>query len=337
MRRLTLALVLAGGLATAASAAPVQIDGAGATFPYPIYSKWFSEYNKLHPDIRINYQSIGSGGGIRQLTNQTVFFGATDGPMTNEQIQAAGAKIVHLPTVLGAVVPIYEIPGVSRPLQFTGPLLADIFLGRVTKWNDAAIAAENAGVTLPAADITVVHRSDGSGTSYIWADYLAKVSPEWSKRVGVATAVNWPVGVGGKGNEGVAGLVKQTPNSIGYVELIYALQNKIPYGAVKNASGSYVRASIESVTAAAAATEGKMPADFRVSITNAPGKDVYPIASFTWLLLYESAKDKAKSQAMVDFVKWALADGQKFASELGYAPLPASVVKMELGALARIK
>ena len=339
MNRLTVAFVLAaaGGLAGTASAAPIQINGAGATFPNPIYSKWFSEYNKLHPDIQINYQPIGSGGGIRQLTNQTVFFGATDGPMTNDQIQAAGAKVLHLPTVLGAVVPIYEVPGLTAPLRFSGPLLADIFLGKVTKWNDAAIAAENPRVSLPGSEITVVHRSDGSGTSYIWADYLAKVSPEWSKRVGVATAVNWPVGVGGKGNEGVAGLVKQTPNSIGYVELIYALQNKIPYGAVKNAAGSYLQASIASVTAAAAATEGKMPPDFRVSITNAPGKDVYPIASFTWLLLYESAKDKARSQAMVDFVKWALSDGQRYASELGYAPLPASVVKMELAALGRIK
>jgi phosphate transport system substrate-binding protein len=339
MNRLTVALVLAaaGGLAGAASAAPIQINGAGATFPNPIYSKWFSEYNKVHPDIQINYQPIGSGGGIRQLTNQTVFFGATDGPMTNDQIQAAGARVLHLPTVLGAVVPVYEVPGLAAPLRFSGPLLADIFLGKVTKWNDSAIAAENPGVSLPGADITVVHRSDGSGTSYIWADYLAKVSPDWSKRVGVATAVNWPVGVGGKGNEGVAGLVKQTPNSIGYVELIYALQNKIPYGAVKNAAGNYVQASIASVTAAAAATEGKMPPDFRVSITNAPGKDVYPIASFTWLLLYESAKDKARSQAMVDFVKWALSDGQRYANDLGYAPLPASVVKMELAALGRIK
>jgi len=339
MNRLTVAFVLAaaGGLAGTASAAPIQINGAGATFPNPIYSKWFSEYNKLHPDIQINYQPIGSGGGIRQLTNQTVFFGATDGPMTNDQIQAAGARILHLPTVLGAVVPVYNVPGVSAELKFTGPLLADIFLGKVTKWNDPAIARENPGVTLPGDEITVVHRSDGSGTSYIWADYLAKVSPEWSKRVGVATAVNWPVGVGGKGNEGVAGLVKQTPNSIGYVELIYALQNKIAYGTVKNLAGNYVRANLESVTAAAAATEGKMPADFRVSITNSPGKDVYPISSFTWLLLYESAKDKARSQAMVDFVKWALTDGQRYAAELGYAPLPASVVKLEMAAIGRIK
>jgi phosphate transport system substrate-binding protein len=315
----------------------IQINGAGATFPYPIYSKWFSEYNKLHPDIQINYQSIGSGGGIRQLTNQTVFFGASDGPMTNEQIQAAGAKIVHLPTVLGAVVPVYNVAGAPPEMKFSGPLLADIFLGKITKWNDAAIARENPGTSLPADDITIVHRSDGSGTSYIFADYLAKVSPEWSKRVGVATALNWPVGVGGKGNEGVAGLVKQTPGSIGYVELIYALQNKIAYGVVKNAAGDYVRASLESVTAAASATEGKMPADFRVSITNAPGKESYPISSFTWLLLYESAKDKARSPAMVDFVKWAITDGQKYTKELGYAPLPASVVKLEQAALARIK
>jgi len=336
MRRLAAVLLLAAA-AVPAAAAPLQINGAGATFPYPIYSKWFSEYNKLHPDIQINYQSIGSGGGIRQLTNQTVFFGATDGPMTADQIQAAGARVMHLPTVLGGVVPIYEVPGVPGELRFSGPLLADVFLGKITKWNDKAIAAENPGVKLPDADITVVHRSDGSGTSYIWCDFLAKTSPEWAKRVGVATAVNWPVGVGGKGNEGVSGLVKQTPNSIGYVELIYAIQNKIPYGSVRNAAGNYVRASIESVTAAAAATEGKMPADFRVSIANAPGKESYPVSSFTWLLLYESAKDKARAHAMVDFVKWALTDGQKFAAELGYAPLPASVVKLEMEALKRVR
>ena len=336
MKRLAPILLMLAAAGPAA-AAPIQINGAGATFPYPIYSKWFSEYSKLHPDILINYQSIGSGGGIRQLTNQTVFFGATDGPMTNDQIQAAGARILHLPMVLGADVPIYNLPEVSAELKFSGPLLADIFLGKTTKWNDPAIAKENPGVSLPASEITVVHRSDGSGTTYIWADYLSKVSPEWAKKVGVATAVNWPVGVGGKGNEGVAGLVKQTPNSIGYVELIYALQNKIAFGAVKNAAGNYVRASLDSVTAAAAATEGKMPADFRVSITNAPGNNAYPVSSFTWLLLYESAKDKARSQAMVDFVRWAVTDGQRYAGELGYAPLPASVVKLEMEALKRIK
>jgi len=331
-------LVLAGAalLATGAAAA-TQIDGAGATFPYPIYSKWFSEYNKLHPEVQINYQSIGSGGGIRQLTNQTVFFGASDGPMTNEQLGAAPGKILHFPTVLGGVVPVYNIPGVSAELKFSGTTLADIFLGKITKWNDKAIAAENAGVNLPATDIAVAHRSDGSGTTYIFCDYLAKVSPEWKTKVGVATSVNWPTGVGGKGNEGVSGLVSQTPGSIGYVELIYALQNKISYGSVKNHDGEFLKASLESVTAAAAAAEGKMPPDFRVSITNAPGKNAYPISSFTWILLYESPKDKAKSQVMVDFMKWALTDGQKYCAELGYAPLPASVVKMETAALARIK
>jgi phosphate transport system substrate-binding protein len=253
MKRLGV-LVLAALVPSLASAQTIQINGAGATFPYPIYSKWFAEYNKLHPTIQVNYQSIGSGGGIRQLTNQTVFFGATDGPMTQDQMLAASARILHFPTVLGAVVPVYNIPGVDAELKFSGPLLADIFLGKVTKWNDAQIAKENPGVSLPATDLTVVHRSDGSGTTYIWADYLAKVSPEWKSRVGVATSVNWPTGVGGKGNEGVAGLVRQTPGSIGYVELIYAIQNKIAYGTVKNADGNHVRASLESVTAAAAAT-----------------------------------------------------------------------------------
>ncbi len=333
-------LAIAGcavALCAGASAQTVLINGAGATFPYPIYSKWFSEYNKLHPTVQINYQSIGSGGGIRQITNQTVFFGATDGPMTNDQQLAAPSKILHFPTVLGAVVPVYNIPGVTAELKFTGPVLVDIFLGKVTKWNDPQIAKLNPGVNLPVADITVVHRSDGSGTTYIWVDYLAKVSEEWKTKVGVATAVNWPSGVGGKGNEGVAGLVQQTPGSIGYVELIYALQNKISYGSVQNMAGEFIRASVPSVTAAAAAAAGKMPADFRVSITNAEGKGVYPISSFTWLLLYESPKDKAQSKTMVDFVKWALTDGQKFCAELGYAPLPEPVVKLEMAALAKIK
>jgi phosphate transport system substrate-binding protein len=319
-----------------AVSAQSQINGAGATFPNPIYSKWFAEYNKLNPKVQINYQPIGSGGGIRQLTNQTVFFGATDGPMTPEQMQQAPGKVLHLPTVLGAVVPVYNLSGVGE-LRFNGALLADIYLGKITKWDHPAIAKLNAGVKLPSTDITVVHRSDGSGTSYIWADFLAKVSPEWLKKVGVATSVNWPAGVGGKGNEGVAGLVQQTPGSIGYVELIYALQNKVAYGSVQNLAGEFVRASVESVTAAAAAAATKMPADFRVSITNAEGKGAYPISSFTWLLLYENPKDKAQSKAMVEFVKWALGDGQKFAAALGYAPLPAEVVKMELAALARIR
>lgn len=334
-------LALAGttlALGATLAAQTMQINGAGATFPYPIYSKWFSEYNKLKPAIQINYQSIGSGGGIRQLQNQTVFFGASDGPMSDDQLAAAPGRILHLPTVLGSVVPAYNLPGVAAELKFTGPLLADIFLGKVTKWNDPALAKINPGVALPARDITVVHRSDGSGTSYVWVDYLAKVSPEWKQKVGVATSVSWPVGLGGKGNEGVAGLVKQTEGAIGYVEPVYAVQNKIPYGSVQNMDGAFVKSSIASVTAAAAsAAAAKMPADFRVSITNAPGKDAYPISSFTWMLFYEAPKDKARAKAMVDFMQWALTDGQKFAADLGYSPLPAAVVKLELDALKKIK
>jgi phosphate transport system substrate-binding protein len=330
-------MVAVGVLTGAVAAQTIQINGAGATFPNPIYSKWFSEYNKMHPNVQINYQPIGSGGGVRQLTAQTVFFGATDGPMTNDQLLAAPSKVLHLPTVLGGVVPVYSIPGVNAELKFTGPVLANIYLGKITKWNDPAITMLNAGVNLPATDITVVHRSDASGTSYIWVDYLSKVLPEFRTKVGVATAVNWPAGVGGKGNEGVAGLVTQTPGSIGYVELIYALQNKISYGSVQNMAGEFVKSSVESVTAAAAAATAAMPADFRVSITNAPGKGVYPISSFTWLLLYENPKDKAQSKTMVEFVKWALTDGQKFCAELGYAPLPAAVVQLEMAALAKVK
>lgn len=336
-RKVLAILACAAALVAGAAAQTVQINGAGATFPYPIYSKWFSEYNKLHPTVQINYQSIGSGGGIRQLTNQTVFFGATDGPMTNDQLLAAPSKILHFPTVLGADVAVYNIPGVTAELKFTGPVLADIFLGKITKWNDPAMTKLNTGVNLPGSDITVVHRSDGSGTTYIWVDYLAKVSAEWKSKVGVATAVNWPTGVGGKGNEGVAGLVTQIPGSIGYVELIYALHNKISYGSAQNMAGEFVRASAQSVTAAAASAAAKMPVDFRVSITNAEGRGAYPISSFTWLLLYENPKDKTQSKIMVDFMKWALGDGQKFAGELGYAPLPAEVVKLELAALAKVK
>ena len=277
VRKLLAVVAGVAALATGVAAQQkVQINGAGATFPYPIYSKWFSEYNKLHPNVEINYQSIGSGGGIRQLTNQTVFFGATDGPMTPDQMLAAPGKILHLPTVLGAVVPVYNIPGVSTQLKFTGALLADIFLGKITKWNDPTIMKLNPGVNLPGTDITVVHRSDGSGTSYIFVDYLAKLSAEWKQKVGVATAVNWPVGVGGKGNEGVSGLVTQTPGSIGYVELIYALQNKVSYGAVQNMAGDFVTATVESVSAAAAEAVKRMPPDFRVSITNAPGRPRVP-------------------------------------------------------------
>src|SRR5258706_654980 len=308
MKKLLLAALVL--LATAASAQTVQINGAGATFPYPIYSKWFEEYHKVHPNVEINYQSIGSGGGIRQLSAGTVFFGASDGPMTNDQITAAGFRILHIPTVLGGVVPVYNIPDVSAELRFTGKVLADIYLGKITKWNDAAIRTLNPAVNLPGAEITVVHRSDGSGTSYIWCDYLSKVSPDYKKTVGVATSVNWPVGVGGKGNEGVAGLVKQTPGSIGYVELIYAVHNKIAFGSVTNSAGEFVKASVESITAAATSAASVMPVDFRVSISNAPGKTVYPISSCTWLLFYENPKDKAKSRIMVDFLKWTLADGQ---------------------------
>ena len=315
----------------------LQINGAGATFPYPIYSKWFSEYNAVHPNIRVNYQSIGSGGGIQQVINQTVFFGATDGPMTDEQLKAAPGPILHFPTVLGAVVPVYNIPGVTAELKFTGPMLADIYLGKVKKWNDPAIAKLNPGVALPATDVTVVHRSDGSGTTYIFVDYLSKVSPEFKSQVGVSTSVKWPTGVGGKGNEGVSGLVTQTPGSIGYVELIYALQNKISFGSVQNAAGEFVKASVDAVTKAAAAAAPNMPADFRVSITNAQGPGAYPISSFTWLLLYEDPRDKASGKAMVDFMRWALTDGQKYAPDLGYAPLPPSVVTLEQAALDRIK
>jgi phosphate transport system substrate-binding protein len=324
-------------LVVGASAQRLQINGAGATFPYPLYSKWFAEYNKLHQNIEINYQSVGSGAGIQQVIKQTVFFGATDGPMTPEQMQTAPGKIMHFPTVLGAVVPVYNIPNVKEELKFSGPLLADIFLGKVTKWHDPAIAKLNAGVNLPATDITVAHRADGSGTTYIWVDFLSKVSPEWKTKVGVNTSVKWPTGVGGRGNEGVASVVAQTPGAIGYVELIYALQTKTSFGTVQNMAGEYAKASVESVTAAAAAAAGQMPPDFRVSITNAPGKGVYPISSFTWLLLYEDAKDKQQAKAMVDFMKWALTDGQKFAPELGYAPLPDAVVKLETAALGKIK
>jgi len=338
MKKWTIA-TLACGIALGATLAAqnLRINGAGATFPNPIYSKWFAEYEKAHPTVQVNYQSLGSGAGIRQMTEQTVDFGATDGPMTDDQLRAAPGKILHFPTVLGAVVPVYNIPNVSSDLKFNGTVLADIFLGKITKWNDPAIAKLNEGTSLPGTDITVVHRSDSSGTSYIWVDYLSKTSPEFKKRVGVATAVNWPTGVGGKGNEGVSGLVKQTPGSIGYVELIYALQNKISYGTVQNMAGEFSKASVQSVTAAAAAAAAQMPPDFRVSITNAQGKGVYPISSFTWILLYESPKDKAKSKAMVDFMKWALTDGQKFADDLGYAPLPEGVVKLEMAALGKIK
>ena len=333
----TVALMV-GALGAAMSAQKAQITGAGATFPFPIYSKWFAEYNKLHPNVEINYQSVGSGAGIKQLSDQTVFFGASDGPMTDEQLaNAGGGKILHFPTVLGGVVPFYNIPGVNAELKFTGPVLANIFLGKITKWNDPELVKLNPDVKLPSTDITVVHRSEGSGTTYIFVDFLSKVAPEWKKTVGVATSVKWPTGIGGKGSEGVTGLVQQTPGALGYVELIYAVQNKINYGSVQNLNGKFVKASIDTVTAAAAGAVKQMPADFRVSITNAPGDTAYPISSFTWLLLYENPKDKAQGKVMVDFLKWAATDGQKLAANLGYAPLPKEVADLVLKAIPRIK
>jgi phosphate transport system substrate-binding protein len=315
----------------------ITINGAGATFPYPIYSKWFDEYRKQHPNVQVNYQSIGSGGGIKQLSAGTVFFGATDGPMTDEQLKAAPSPILHFPTVLGGVVPVYNIPGVSSQIRFTGPILADIFLGRITKWNDAAIAKINPGVNLPSTDIAVVHRSDGSGTTYIFCDFLSKTSADYKQKVGVATSVSWPVGVGAKGNEGVSGLVQQTPGAIGYVELIFALQNKIPFAAVQNKAGEFVTATLDSVTTAAASASATMPDDFRVSITNADGRGAYPIASFTWILLYQNAQDKVRAKIMVDFLRWALTDGQKYATDLHYAPLPQPVIDNETRALAKVQ
>jgi phosphate transport system substrate-binding protein len=314
-----------------------NINAAGATFPYPIYSKWFDEYHKLHPTVQINYQSIGSGGGIRQLLDRTVDFGASDGPMTDDQLKQAGFKILHFPTVLGGAVPTYNIPGVSADLKFTPEALAGIFLGKVTKWNDSAIAGANAGVKLPAEDIVLVHRSDGSGTTYIWTDYLSKVSDEWRTKVGKDTSVNWPVGLGGKGNEGVAGLIKQTPYSIGYVELIYAVQNNIPYGSVKNAAGEFVKPSLVSVSAAAAGAATSMPDDFRVSITNAPGKAAYPISSFTWLLIPAQIQDAAKKAAIKDFLDWMMTSGQQLCEGLAYAKLPKEVIAKEQKAVAMIQ
>jgi len=337
MKRLTYSTLAIAAFAGAVLSADIQVNGAGATFPAPIYTKWFSEYNKLHPDVKINYQAVGSGAGISQITKGTVFFGASDGPMTPDQMTNAPGKVLHFPTVLGGVVPIYNIPGVSQELKFTGPLLANIFLGAVTKWNDPEIAKLNPGVNLPGTDIVVVHRSDGSGTTYIWCDYLSKVSPAYKKRVGVATSVNWPVGVGGNQSNGVTGLVTQTPGALGYVELTYALQNKVSYGTVQNMKGNFVKATVESVTAAANSAASAMPADFRVSITNAPGDDVYPISSFTWMLFFQTPKDKVQGKTMVDFMKWALTDGQKYCGDLGYAPLPKSVIDLELKSLTTIK
>src|SRR5271156_4172383 len=317
------------------------INGAGASFPNAIYSKWFDEYHKKFSSVQINYQSVGSGAGIKQVTEGTVDFGASDGPMNDDQIKAYqdkhGSSILHFPTVLGAAVPTYNVPGVTTALNFTPEALAGIFLGRVTKWNDPAIAGPNKGVSLPANDIVVVHRSDGSGTTYIWTDYLSKVSDDWKNKVGKGTSVNWPVGLGGKGNEGVSGLVKQTPNSIGYIELVYAAQNGIAYGKVQNATGKFVKADLASVTAAAAGAAKDMPEDFRVSITNAPGAAAYPVSSFTWLLIPARIQDPAKRDAIKDFLKWMLTEGQKYNEGLTYAQLPKPVIEKELKAIALIQ
>ena len=304
--------------------AQTTLNGAGATFPYPMYSKWFSEYHKLHSDVEINYQSIGSGGGIRQVLAGTVDFGASDGPMTDEQLAQAKVKILHVPTVLGAVVPAYNVSGISGELRFSPTTIADICLGKISNWNDKAIAADNPGMTLPAKPIILVHRSDGSGTNYIFTDYLSKISPEWKDKVGKGTSVSWPVGLGAKGNEGVAGMIRQMDGSFGYVELIYAVQNHIPYAAIRNAAGIWLKGSLEGATAAAGSVK-QMPPDFRVSITNAPGKDAYPISSFTWLLIPVQSKDPAKGKILVDFLHWMLADGEKMTTQLDYAPLPANV------------
>jgi phosphate transport system substrate-binding protein len=319
-----------------ASAFATDLNGAGATFPNPIYSKWFSEYQKAHPEVKINYQSIGSGGGIRQLQSGTVDFGASDGPMTDEQLAATSFKVLHLPTVLGSVVPAYNVPGIKGEIKFAPDVLADIYLGRITNWNDARLAQDNPGVKFPNKDIVVVHRADGSGTTYIFTDYLSKVSSEWKDKVGKSTSVKWPVGLGGKGNEGVAGFVRNMEGAIGYVELIYALQNNISYGTVRNAAGVFVKATMESTTAAAASVK-TMPADFRVSIANAPGKDAYPICSFTWLLVPAQFKDATKKQVMVDFLNWMLDKGEGMVSALNYAPLPKEVADKERARIKEIK
>jgi len=340
MKRIVLSSLLLLCLAATAGAQggnTLLLNAAGATFPYPIYSKWFDVYHTQHPNIQINYQSIGSGGGIRQLQAGTVDFGASDGPMSDDQLAQSKFKILHFPTVLGAVVPTYNVPGVSGDLNFTQKALAGIYLGTITKWNDPEIANANKGMSLPNSDIVVVHRSDGSGTSYIFTDFLSKVSDDWKNKVGKGTSVNWPVGLGGKGNEGVTGLVKQTPGSIGYVELIYALSNNIPYGNVQNAAGKFLKADLAGVTAAAAGAAKDMPDDFRVSITNAPGATSYPISSFTWLLIPAQISDASKRDAIKGFVKWMLAEGQTYNEGLSYAKLPKPVVAKEMKAISLIQ
>jgi len=331
--RKLLIVLLSTGVAAPAWA-QLMINGAGATFPYPIYSKWFDEYAKVDPSVRFNYQSIGSGGGQKQILAQTVDFGASDGPMSDENLAKAPGKILHIPTVAGAVVMTYNLPG-NPALKLDADTIAGIYLGQIKKWNDPKLAALNSGVKLPDQEIVVVHRSDGSGTTFIFADYLSKVSSEWKEKVGNNTSVNWPTGIGGKGNEGVAGQVKQTPGAIGYVELIYAIQNKMPYAEVKNAAGHFVKPTIESVTAALATAE--IPDDFRFSMTNAPGRDAYPIAGATWLLVYAQQKDAVKGKKLVEFLKWALTKGEAMAKNLDYAPLPESVQQRVLKRIDEIK
>src|SRR6266699_113952 len=334
-------LVVLAGAGVLWADSVLSITGAGATFPYPMYSKWFDEYHKKNANLEINYQSIGSGGGIKQVTEGTVDFGATDGPMNDEQLKAYqdkhGFGILHFPTVLGADVPAYNIPGVTAELNFTQEAIAGIFLGKITKWNDPAISGANKGAALPENDIVVVHRSEGSGTTYNWTDYLSKVSDEWKTKVGKGASVNWPVGLGAKGNESVAGTIKNTPNSFGYVELIYAVQNSMPYGKVRNSSGAFIKADLAGVTAAAAGAAKSIPDDFRVSITDAPGKTAYPISSFTWLLIPSKFADASKRDAIKGFVKWMLSDGQNYTEALSYAKLPKEVVAMETKALNSVQ
>ncbi|HEV8369689.1 MAG TPA: phosphate ABC transporter substrate-binding protein PstS [Pyrinomonadaceae bacterium] len=309
----------------------IQLQGAGATFPNPLYQKWVSEYGKLHSNVKIDYQSIGSGGGIKQIKEQTVDFGASDAPMTDADLKAAPGELLHIPTVLGAVVMTYNLQGVTQTLHFSPDVVADIFLGKIKRWNDPRVTADNAGAKLPAADITVVHRSDGSGTSAVFTDYLSKVSPEWKEKVGTGPSPSWPVGIGGKGNEGVTGQVKNTPNTIGYVELVYAVQNKLPVAQLKNASGAFVEPSPGSVMAAAADSAAKTPDDLRMSITNAPGAQAYPISSYTYVLLYKNQKDATKGKVLVDFLWWGVHDGKPFVQEMGYVPLPDDILKRTEG------
>jgi phosphate transport system substrate-binding protein len=331
--KILLGLTIAFGLSATASA-QMMINGAGATFPYPIYSKWFDEYAKVDPSVRFNYQSIGSGGGQKQILAQTVDFGASDGPMSDDNLTKAPGKILHIPTVAGAVVITYNLDG-NPALKLDGDTIANIFLGKIKNWNDPKIAASNPGAKVPDKEIVVVHRSDGSGTTFIFTDYLSKISGEWKEKAGNNTSVNWPTGIGGKGNEGVAGQVKQTPGALGYVELIYATQNKMPYAEVKNAAGEFLKPTLESITAALATAN--IPDDFRFSMTNAPGKDAYPIAGATWLLVYQQQKDAAKGKKLVEFLKWSLTDGEKMAKDLLYAPLPESVQQRVLTRIGEIK